>query len=264
MGELATQVKTREAAKGDPKKVAVVDLIRQQQAAIELALPRHMTAERFTRIVLTEVRRNPALLRCEPMSLLGAVMLAAQLGLEPGPLGHAYLVPFGREIQFVVGYKGMIDLARRSGQVSTIVGRPVFEGDRFDFAFGLEDRLEHVPAPDSDHDPDKLTHSYALAKFRDGGHVFVVLTRSEIERFRARSPSAKAKTSPWKTDFVAMAVKTAVRRLFTWLPVTPELAAVQTVDERPVPGISADIVADLELADPDEAEATAEAGDGEG
>ncbi len=252
MGEVAKQVKQAQAAKADPKKTAVLDLIRQQQKAIELALPQHMTAERFTRIVLTEVRRSPQLLKCDPMSLLGAVMLAAQLGLEPGPLGHAYLVPFKREIQFIVGYKGMIDLARRSGQVSTIVGRAVFDGDRFDYAYGLDDRLEHVPAADGGQDPDKLTHVYALAKFKDGGHVFVVLTRDDVEAYRRRSPSAKSQHSPWHTDYVAMAIKTAVRRLFTWLPVTPELAAVQTVDERPVPGISTDIVSDLELADHDD------------
>lgn len=250
MSELATTAKENAVAKEDPGKRTVLEMIRQQQAAIEMALPKGMDAERFTRIALTEVRRTPALLKCDPMSFLGALMLSAQLGLEPGPLGHAYFLPFKRQVTFVIGYKGMIDLARRSGQIESIVGRAVYENDTFNYAFGLEDTLEHVPATD---DRGELTYVYGLAKFKDGGHAFEVLSRDDVESYRKRSPSAKASHSPWKTDYDAMAVKTAIRRLFRWLPVTAEAAQAFTVaDEAPVHGISTDIMADLELDAPDD------------
>ena len=248
MGALATQGQDAEALAKDPKKRAVIDLINQQKPAIEVALPKHLDAERFTRIVLTEVRRTPALLRCDPMSLLGALMLSAQLGLEPGPLGHAYFIPFKNEVVFVIGYKGMIDMARRSGQISTIVARAVHEGDEFSYRYGLDDDLKHVPTDM----PGPLTHVYAIAKFKDGGAVFVVLSLTEVESYHLRSPSAKAQTSPWKTDYEAMAKKTAIRRLFPFLPVTAEFAQAMTVgDEAPVKGLSADILSDLALEVPE-------------
>lgn len=253
MSELATRVKEHEVVKDDPAKKTVLHLIHDQQKAIQLALPQHMTAERFTRIVLTEVRRTPQLLGCDPMSLLGSVMLAAQLGLEPGPLGHCYFLPFGREVTFIIGYKGMIDLARRSGQISTISARAVFAGDTFSYRYGLNDDLQHIPARDTGLDPEKLTHVYAVAKFKDGGHQFVVLTRSDVESYMKRSPSAKAKQSPWKSDFVAMALKTAVRRLFPFLPISPEVSQAFTyADEAPVHGVSVDILSDLALSMPDD------------
>lgn len=252
MSQLAKLADEAGLTERDPKKRAVLELINQYKGPIGIALPKHIDAGRFTRIVLTEVRRNPSLLRCTPASLLGALMLSAQLGLEPGPLGHAYFVPFKQEVVFIIGYKGMIDMARRSGQVSTIVARAVHEGDEFAYRYGLDDDLKHVPTAE----PGELTHVYAIAKFKDGGVVFVVLSKAEVETFHKRSPSANASTSPWKSDYEAMAKKTAIRRLFPFLPVTAEFAQAFSVsDERPVPGLSADIIADLADSMPDAIEA---------
>lgn len=243
MSQLANIADAAGIAERDPKKKAVLELIYQQKKAIEIALPKSFDAERFTRIVLTEVRRNPTLLRCNPMSLLGAMMLSAQLGLELGPLGHAYLVPFGQEVTFIIGYRGMIALARRSDQLSTIQAYAVHEGDEFSYNLGLNPDIKHVPA---DGDNRALTHVYAIAKYKDGGSNFVVLTKGQVDSYMARSPSRNAKTSPWKSDYEAMALKTAIRRLFPWLPVAVEFAqAVSVADEAPVKGLSADILADL-------------------
>lgn len=236
MSELATRTKENAAVQKDPAKRTVLDLIHDQQGAIERALPKHLSSERFTRIVLTEVRRNPSLLKCDPMSLLGAVMVSAQLGLEPGPLGHVYLVPYKREVTPIIGYKGYIDLARRSGQVASIQGYAVYPEDEFRYSLGLNPDLVHIPDDDGPRDPAKLTHSYAVAHYRDGGYNFVVCTRNRIESSRKRSASGRSsKSSPWTTDYEAMAVKTAVRRLSTWLPVSPEFAAAMQVDEQPAP-----------------------------
>lgn len=224
------------------------------KAQIALALPRHMTPERMTRIALTELRKTPKLQQCDPASFLGAVVQCAQLGLEPGSsLGHAYILPFDRrkkiggtwqtvatEAQVIVGYRGMIDLARRSGQVVSIDARAVYEGDAFECGFGLEATLKHVPAWDDPNRTNKpLRFVYAVAKLKDGGVQFEVMSRGEIEAIRGRSKSKD--DGPWVTDFVAMALKTVVRRLFKYLPVSIELQQAVTLDERAEAGISQDL-----------------------
>lgn len=216
------------------------------KAQIALALPRHMTADRLARIAMTELRRIPKLQQCDPMSFLGAVMQCSQLGLEPGgALGHVYILPFEKrakqgnqwvtvstEAQVIIGYRGMIDLARRSGQIISIEARAVYEGDNFDVTLGLDSNITHKPDwnnPNRDN-PAKLIFVYAVAKLKDGGIQFDVMSRSEVEATRARS---KASTSgPWVTDYVAMALKTVCRRLFKWLPVSIEVQRAVGLDEQ--------------------------------
>jgi recombination protein RecT len=219
------------------------------KAQMQLALPKHVTAERLARVALTEVRKTPALARCDQTSFLGALMTCAQLGLEPGgPLGHAYLIPFenrkaGRtEVQFIVGYRGMIDLARRSGQIVSIEARPVYEGDTFDLEFGLHSNMRHVPDFDNPNrvQPDKLRFVYAVAKLKDGGVQFDVMSRREVEAVRAQSRAGSS--GPWVTHFEAMALKTVVRRLFKFLPVSIELATAIDADERAEIGLPQDNV----------------------
>jgi recombination protein RecT len=214
------------------------------KAQMQLALPKHVTAERLARVALTEVRKNPALARCDQTSFLGALMTCAQLGLEPGgPLGHAYLIPFENrkanrtEVQFIVGYRGMIDLARRSGQIVSIEARPVYEGDAFEVSLGLDSNLRHVPDFDNPNrvQPDKLRFVYAVAKLKDGGVQFEVMSRREVEAVRAQSRAGSS--GPWVTHFEAMALKTVVRRLFKWLPISVELATAIDADERAEIGI---------------------------
>lgn len=219
------------------KGPTVVDLLELMQPEIGRALPALMDSDRFTRIVLTVVKSNEKLMGCDPMTLLAAVMLSAQLGLEPGPLGHSYFVPYGRDVTFILGYKGMIHLALQSERVSSVEARCVFEGDDFDYAYGLNDDLTHKPCGETD--PGKVSHSYAIAKFRDGGHQFIVTTRDQIEAARLRSPSGKRGKGPWVTDYAAMAAKTSVRRLAPFLPqavhMHQALAADETVQHQFMP-----------------------------
>lgn len=203
--------------------------VAEQMAQIARALPRAtgMTPERFTRLVMTEISRNPRLAECSVQSFLGAMMYAAQLGVEPGPLGHAYLVPFGDTVQFILGYKGMIALARRSGDIQGIEARAVHENDEFEWAYGLEDVLVHRPALDNRGDPIRY---YGIARFKDGGHYFLVMSKAEVEKRRARS---RAKNSgPWTSDYEAMALKTVIRAMQPYLPLTSEVATAIEVDER--------------------------------
>jgi recombination protein RecT len=236
------------------------------QPQIQRALPEHMSADRFTRVALTTLRQNPQLLDCTPESFLGALMLSAQLGLEPGPLGHAYFVPFrnkqGRsEVQFIIGYKGLIDLARRSGNIVSIEARAVHANDEFSYSYGLDPILDHRPA---DAEPGRLTHVYALARYVGGGYNFVVLSVAEIEARRTRS---KAKDSgPWITDYEAMALKTAVRALAPMLPMSVEASHAIAADEAVVREVKEDMAKDMavdfQTGEVVEAEATEET-DGE-
>jgi recombination protein RecT len=234
----------------------VFELINRQKSSIEMALPAHLSSDRFTRIALTVVRQNRQLAECDAASLIGALMVSAQLGLEPGgPLGQAYLVPFKREVTFILGDKGIIELARRSGQLSSIVAHEVCENDEFSYHYGIQDHLEHRPVIKG---PRGEAYAYyAIAKFKDGGNAFVVLSRDDIEKHRKRSSSRDR--GPWVTDYDAMARKTCIRVLAPYLPLSPELERAMAADERSFRRIEPDMADAPELPaatedEPDEAE----------
>ena len=214
-----------------------------------LALPKTLTAERMTRIVLTEIRKVPALAQCDLASLMGAVMQAAQLGLEPGSaLGHCYLLPFGNgksrsgqpNAQLIIGYRGMLDLARRSGQIQSFSAFTVHEGDEFHYELGLRPDIKHIPSDAADRDIKPVTHVYAVANLKDGDVQFEVMSRAAIEAVRTQSKAGK--NGPWVTHWDEMAKKTVLRRLFKYLPISIETARAIQVDENTDRGISLDYV----------------------
>ena len=183
-------------------------------------LPKHMDMNRMSRIALTTIRTNPKLLECAVPSLMGAVMQAVQLGLEPGLLGHCYILPYKREATFVIGYKGMIDLARRSGHIQSIYAHAVHENDEFEYELGLHPKLEHKP---SHGERGAFIGAYAVAHFKDGGYQMEFMPKSEIEKRRKRSASANSSYSPWSSDYEEMAKKTVVRYMFKYLPISIEV-----------------------------------------
>lgn len=196
------------------------------------ALPRHMTADRMARIVLTEVRRVPDLAKCTQASFGGALMTCAQLGLEPGVTGEAYLIPFRNrrkncyEVQLIIGYQGMVKLYWQSPLARSLDAQTVYENDDFDYAYGLDPKLSHTPKLTGDRG--NAIAYYAVARLNGGGSAFIVMSKSDVERIRAR---AQAKSDgPWATDYDAMARKTAIRQLFKLLPRSPELSQAMTHD----------------------------------
>jgi len=206
----------------------VKDLILSRQASIQAALPKHMDVERFSRIVLVTMSQNPKLLDCTPMSLLTAVMQAAQLGLEPGVLGQCYLIPYwndkkkANEVQFQIGYKGLIELCRRSGVITSIAAHEVREHDHFEYEFGFEEKLIHRPSIKDDRG--KVYAYYAYAVLKDGGRAVEVMSKAEIEKYRDHYSQAFQKNSgPWRTEFDEMAKKTVVKKLIKYLPASAEL-----------------------------------------
>ena len=170
---------------------------------IAKALPAVITPERFTRIALTALSSNPKLAECDRNSFLGALMQAAQLGLEPNtPLGQAYLIPFKNkkrgivECQFQVGYKGLIDLAYRSGEVTTVQAYCAYENDEFNYELGLEPVLVHKPAI---RDRGELQYVYAIFKLKNGGYGFEVMSVDDIHQHAKKYSQAYSSSfSPWE------------------------------------------------------------------
>lgn len=226
-----------EQANPPAEAATVLDLLARMRPEIERALPKAMRdGDRFTRLVLTELRRNPQLLECSPESLLGGMMLAAQLGLEPGPLGHVYLVPFKREVTFIVGYKGFIELAYRSGRVKEIVARTVYELEPFEhWESETGAHFKHKPQPPSERGEARLW--YARARTVTGGNIVQVIYPEDAEKAKQTSPAGRKNLGPWVEHYDAMARKTAVRRLAPFLPQSPEYAKAVQVDETPAPPV---------------------------
>jgi recombination protein RecT len=222
------------------KMQTVRSLVERQIPEIKRAVPRGIDPQRFARVALTTFQNVPALLDCTPASLMGAMMQAAAWGLELDPvLGMAYLVPYRERCQLIIGYQGLIELARRSGEVRNVMARAVYERDKFTYRFGLDETLEHVPHPGEDAGP--LVYVYAIAYLsntldigRNGtpvqGKVFDVMSIAEVEKIRERS--AAKNSGPWKSDYEAMAKKTVIRRLCKYLPKSVELASALNLDEQ--------------------------------
>lgn len=215
--------------------------------ALAAVLPKHLTAERLCKIVIGAALKTPLLLECTRESVWISVLNAAQLGLDcGGALGEAYLVPYrnnksGRyECQLIIGYRGMISLARRSGEIESIEAVPIYKGEQFTFIRGLETKIEHPWSPDVDTDPKNLIAVYMIARFKGGGHYFLPMSLKEVNMVRGRSKAANA--GPWVTDFTAMALKTVIRKGFKFLPVSTEVVnRIEAVAERS-PEIAADII----------------------
>lgn len=215
----------------------LLDMVQERSGDIAEALPKHLTKERMARVMMTALRTNRELLACTPASFFGCMMAAAQIGLEVNtPLQHAWLIPRkakdgGKECTLQIGYQGFMDLARRSGEIASIYAEAVYPGDVFEYELGLERKLRHLPSGKEDREVDekKLTNVYAVARLKGGEAIFVVLTRAQVEKYRKRGSSRSF--SPWDTDYEAMAKKTAIRRLFTYLPRSAEVASAISADE---------------------------------
>lgn len=208
--------------------------ITRMKGEIAKALPSVMTPERFTRIVTSAISTTPQLAQTTPQSFLGAMMTAAQLGLEPNtPLGQAYLLPYKNhgklECQFQLGYKGLIDLAYRSGQVTIIQAHEVRENDEFSYSFGLEPTLHHVPARG---DRGNVICYYAMFRTKDGGFGFEVMSREDVEAHAKRySKSYGGSFSPWSTNFDEMAKKTVLKKCLKYAPLKSDFVRAVASDE---------------------------------
>lgn len=224
------------------KLTTLRSLIESQRERFAEVATAHLKPERLVRVAVAALSKTPNLMLCSTNSLLQSIMQAAQIGLEPGgALGEAYLVPYknkggGYTCQLIVGYRGMITLARRSGQIVSVEAHVVYANDKFTCRLGLNPVLDHEPTLIGE--PGSMLFVYAVAKFKDGGYQFEVMTRPQVDRIRGLSPAADE--GPWKTHYDEMARKTVVRRLCKYLPLTAESREALEVVEANEPYIEVD------------------------
>ncbi len=218
----------RAVAEGEEKKRDMRDYVKMMQSGFAKALPKVITPERFTRIALTALSSNRTLMDCTPNSFMGSLMQCAQLGLEPNtPLGQAYLIPYNVRVdggfelrcQFQLGYKGLIDLAYRSGEMASIGAQCVYSNDEFIYELGLNPKLIHKPA---DRNRGELLYVYATFKLKNGGSGFEVMTVEDIKAHRRKF--SKARTSPWDSNFEEMAKKTVLKKCLKYAPIRTDFA----------------------------------------
>jgi len=210
--------------KVDPQ--GIKDLVTSATAKKQfaMALPRHLSADRFLRVALTAFTRTPNLLQCTKESLTECLMDCSALGLEPDGR-RAHLIPYGNKCQLIVDYKGLVELARRSGEISDIHADVVCENDFFEYSFGTNGNLEHKPAIK---EKGVVIAAYSYVKLKDGSSSYEVMNLEEIEAIRKRSKAAG--NGPWKTDWNEMAKKTAVRRAMKPFKASPQMAAALLAD----------------------------------
>lgn len=251
---LVERVEATQQARSTGSGMTVYQAVQTPEFTRQLAraLPKAMTPERFVRLVMTQVRANPRLLRCDHASFLGAVMTAAQLGLEFDARQLAYLIPRKLKGQWrataMIGYRGYIELARRSGLVRDVQAHVVYERDEFEVSYGDEPRIVHRPTIVGERGAPIA--AYAVAFYKDGGTQGLVLRLDEIEARRARSASGG--DGPWVTDWDVMACKSTVRALAAYLPQTPELAYAMVLDEQVRTDHDAEHLDDATIEVPDE------------
>ncbi|WP_203334335.1 recombinase RecT [Planococcus beigongshangi] len=224
-------------------------LLKRMGPEIQRALPKHMDADRIARIALTAVRTTPKLLECDQTSFLAAIMQSAQLGVEPNTgLGQAYLIPYGKQVQFQLGYKGLIDLAVRSGQYKSIYAHEVYAEDEFEFTYGLTKDLVHKPASIPQGEP---IGYYAVYHLQNGGYDFVYWTRERIDHHAHKFSQAVQKgwTSPWKTNYDAMAKKTVLKEVLKYAPKSIELQKTVEADSTIKNEISRDMSEIIDVTD---------------
>lgn len=225
-------------AKTTEKLTEVKSLIEKCKAQIAAALPAHMKPERMARIAYSAIQRQPKLLECTPQSLAISVITAGELGLEPNLLGHAYLVPFyngkagAYECQLIPGYKGLLKLARNSGEVLAVSTDVVREGDFFEYEKGLNEKLRHIPSGE----PEKgreVTHAYAILHMKGGHSQWDVMTRAQLDAIKNASKSKDKNGKvfgPWADYEEEMQKKTVLKRTLKLAPASSELEKAMHLD----------------------------------
>ena len=206
------------------KQVTIGQLLVDKKKQIEKALPKHLTADKLMRIVVTEMSRNPKLKECSAASLISAVIQVAQLGLFPDSLtGEAYLIPYYNnkkscyECQLQPGYKGLMRLAYNSAKIDSIEAYTVYENDYFDYGFGTKHFVDFKPTLSRRGD---VKCYFAIARLKSGVSPFIILSTEEVEERRAVSKTGGY--SAWTTHYNAMAKKTAIKVLLNYLPKSSE------------------------------------------
>lgn len=204
------------------------ELLKSRQGSMKQIAANGIDPGRVMQVLLASIQKTPALANCTQESIFRCAMHSVELGFYPGSVDQkAYLVPFKDQCTLIVGYKGMVELAYRSRLIKSIRARAVYEGDRFTYKDGLSPVLDWEPG-DTPRDPSKITHAYCIVETKDGGVIYDVMTRAEIDAIRKRSKASQS--GPWVTDYAEMAKKTIMRRTLKMAPMSIEMVKADAID----------------------------------
>lgn len=263
--ELKNQLATQSQVQGGNFQSIIQQEFKKIFPAVQSMVPKHMTPERLMRVALASISRTPKLATCAIESIVGAVTACAVMGLEPNLIGHAYLVPFWNgkancmEAQFIIGYKGAIELVRRTGEVSKINAIDVYENDFFYYEYGVNERIIHVPlemvevkatmdSKFAEHikgypkylngipkNRGKIIAHYAYYQLKDGSSGFFPMTSEQALEHAKTFSKSKSKTGelygPWVDHFNAMAKKTCIKEMIKYMPISIEVQEALAKDE---------------------------------
>lgn len=220
-------------AKAGPKDTAttVQDMLAASWKTIQSTIPKHVSPERLARIAVTTIRTTPALMRCNAASLVGAILQAVRLGLEPNIDGQCYIIPYGSEAQFQIGYKGMVQLMYQSGMVGSVTVTEVCENDDYDFGYGPESTPYLRKAPK---ERGETVGYFGYVKLTNGGYIWDYMTVTEAhehaKKFSKSGWKNGALAGTWKDHFDAMAMKTVILRLSKLAPKSVEIREAMRAD----------------------------------
>ena len=222
-----------------PEKQDIRGLITSEQMRGKIAevLPKYLTAEQMTRVMVGTIARVPKLADCTPASLLNALMLCAQAGLLPDGR-NAHLIPYGSAVTVIFDYKGLIQIAERNG-VQNIRAIAIHEADFFEYGIdGATVQFNWKPNLRGDRGE---VIAFAGTCIRDGNADVEIMTKAEVDVIRKRSKASSS--GPWVTDYAEMGKKTVLRRMSKRWPLSPEQSAAIETEAReeatPVQVISA-------------------------
>ncbi|MFA5868023.1 MAG: recombinase RecT [Actinomycetota bacterium] len=259
MAEIEAQVPVRyEPNKAVATRGTLQALLESQRLSFAAVIAKHLTPDKLLKMALIATNRNPQLLQCTQESFLKAVMTGAQLGLDfSGVLGRAYVIPYGNQAQFIIGYLGLIDLCRNSGDVRSVSADVVYKEDFFEHTKGLEETLKHIPHYEAERKDEDIVKAYMIARFMDGGHHVHVMSRTEIEKIRRFSKMGNS--GPWKEWYPAMCIKTVIRHGCKLLPLSIETQEAIDHDQkiefsssRPEPAHATISLDDIHPGDPED------------
>lgn len=233
------QLRTATAAAKEPK--GFMELIEAMKPEIARALPRHINPERMARIATTEYRKNPKLGECEIRSVFGAIITLSQLGLEPGVMGAAYLIPYKGVCTAVPGWQGLADLVARAGRASVWTGA-VYEGDEFEYAFGDRPHITHRPSDDDEAPgPEKLTHVYAVGRIKGAEWpVIDVWSRAKVTKHRDRFNKVGNAHYSYQ-HFEMYARKVVLLQVIKYMPKSVELQKATDLADASEKGLTIDL-----------------------
>lgn len=233
-GMIATQ-NQKQVAQTTDKPKSLKDLLEARMGEIQKVLPSVITPQQFLRLSLNALQNTPHLMECTMTSFYGAVMQCAQLGLKPNVNGEGYLLPYKNnkkgvyECQFIPGYKGLMLLARRSGEIASIDAQTVYENDEFDLSYGFEPNLIHKPYLKGNRG--KVTGFYATVILKDGGKNAHYMTVEDALAY-GKKYSKSFSSGPWQTDFEAMAKKSCLRQVLKYAPMSTDVETALAADSK--------------------------------